>query len=146
MRVYIGADHAGFSLKEKLKRFFPDAVDLSPELVPGDDYPDVAEKVAEKVVKGRGRGILICGSGVGMCMAANKVPGGRAALCFEASEARGARREDDINMLCLPGRLMSTRNAHEVVDAFLSTRFAGKSKSGRRFKRRLEKLKRLDER
>ncbi|MFP4524078.1 MAG: RpiB/LacA/LacB family sugar-phosphate isomerase [Candidatus Woesearchaeota archaeon] len=146
MRVYIGADHAGFSLKEKLKRFYPEAVDLSPELVPGDDYPDVAAEVVEKVVRSRGRGILICGSGVGMCMAANKVSGGRAALCFEASEARGARREDDVNVLCLPGRLMSSRNAHEVVDAFLSTRFAGKEKGGRRFKRRLEKLRRLDER
>ena len=146
MRVYLGADHAGYSLKEKLKRFYPDAIDLSPDFTPGDDYPDVAAEVAERVVNGRGRGVLVCGSGVGMCMAANKVPGARAALCHEASEARGARREDDVNIVCLAGRSVSTRNAHEVVDAFLSTRFAGKDKDGTRFRRRLGKLKRMDRR
>ena len=144
-QVLLGADHAGFSLKEKVKAHLCDRVrDCSAVLVPEDDYPDVAVAVAAEAARTGCFAVLVCGSGQGMCIAANKVTGVRAALARDVGDAVIARQDNDANVLCLGGRFTSSRVACRVVDAFLSTPFAGKKKGGERHARRLSKLAALD--
>jgi RpiB/LacA/LacB family sugar-phosphate isomerase len=138
MKVFLGSDHAGFSLKERLKER-KGFVDLTPALVPRDDYPDVAAAVCREVVVKKAFGILICGSGNGMAIAANKVPGVRAAMCRDVGDAILAREHNDANVLCLGGRVTGGDAAERIVDAFLRTRFLGG-----RHKRRVEKVKGLE--
>ncbi len=128
--IAIGADHGGFRLKEQLK---PLLVDLGFE--PRDlgifeekpaDYPDIAESVADLVAAGKAwRGIVIDGAGIGSCMAANKVPGIRAALCYDKASARNSREHNDSNVLTLGGRLLTGTQAEEVVRTWIETPFAG---------------------
>ncbi|MBI4406492.1 RpiB/LacA/LacB family sugar-phosphate isomerase [Candidatus Micrarchaeota archaeon] len=151
MKVFIGADHAGFGLKEQLKaklRKRYDVVDLSPVFLPGDDYPDIAAKVARKVVKGN-RGILICGSSTGVCIAANKVKGIRAVQGLNEAVARFSREREDANIICLSGgktrnllerkkfksTALSPAKAAKIVLVWLKTRFAGLSRDKRRLKK-----------
>ena len=128
--VAIGADHGGFALKEALRPLL-ESLDLAVRDVgvydeKPADYPDVAVKVAELVAGGTAaRGILIDGAGIGSCMAANKVPGIRAALCYDKSSARNSREHNDSNVLTLGARLLTQTQAEEVLRTWLATPFAG---------------------
>jgi ribose 5-phosphate isomerase B len=125
-RVAIGADHGGFPLKEDLKRFLPtigwEPVDLGTHSTEAVDYPDYAAAVARAVVEGRAEfGIMIDGAGIGSCMAANKIPGARAALCYDLSTARNSREHNHANVLTLGARLVGEGLALDIVGAWLST-------------------------
>jgi ribose 5-phosphate isomerase B len=143
VKLLIAADHAGFSMKEKLRARLAAAghevVDLGArKLEPEDDYPDFAEKLGEAVRAGEAlRGILICGSGVGACIAANKIPGVRACLCHDTYSAHQGVEHDDMNVLVLGGRIIGPELAFELARAFLGASFiAGEQ----RFQRRLKKV------
>ena len=146
MRIAIGADHGGFEMKEQLARKLMDAghevVDFgNTHLDPGDDYPDFAIPLAKAVAAGNfERGILLCGSGVGASVAANKVIGARAALCHDAFSARQGVQDDDLNILCLGGRTTGTEVAWDCVRNFLAASFSGAA----RHQRRLAKVERLE--
>jgi ribose 5-phosphate isomerase B len=144
--VGIAADHGGFDLKEQLaeelRRRAYEVLDFGAyELLPGDDYPDYVIPLARAVARGEvARGIAICGSGVGACVAANKVPGVRAGLIHDVYSARQGVEDDDMNVLCLGGRVMGYALAWELVQAFLTARFG----SDERFRRRLDKIAALE--
>jgi ribose 5-phosphate isomerase B len=146
LSVGIAADHGGFDLKEKLaedlRRGDYEVLDFGAyELLPGDDYPDYVIPLAQAVAKGEvTRGIAVCGSGVGACVAANKVPGVRAGLIHDVYSARQGVEDDDMNVLCLGGRVMGYALAWELVQAFLTARFG----SDERFRRRLDKIAALE--
>lgn len=138
--IAIGCDHAGFELKEHLKGFLErnghKVEDCGTYDEQSVDYPDFARKVAEAVASGRVEvGLLMCGTGMGMTMVANKVRGIRAALCHDSYTARMAREHNDANVLALGGRLLGKGLAEEIVTIFLSTPFAGG-----RHARRVEKI------
>ncbi len=140
MRIAIGSDHAGFGLKEALKGFLAETghnvEDFGCRDTSSVDYPDFAFAVADAVAQGRcERGILICGSGIGMSMTANKVPGIRAALCHDVSGAELSRQHNDANILCLGGRVTGEDLARKIVSAYLTAEF-----EGGRHARRLEKM------
>jgi ribose 5-phosphate isomerase B len=147
MRIYIGADHNGFEYKQQLTQALQmagheviDEGDLS--IDSNDDYPQFAAKVANELLASNdpdARGILICGSGQGICMAANRFKGIRAALCWNISEARSSRNDDDANVLCLSAKYMSLDEAGTVMATFLATPFAGAP----RFTRRIQQLDEL---
>jgi ribose 5-phosphate isomerase B len=128
--VILGSDHAGFELKEKVKKTlgrlgvpFEDVGTHSAESV---DYPDVAHRVAEAVEKGRyERGILVCGTGIGVSIAANRHPGVRAAVAYDEETARLSREHNDANVLALGGRTISPALADRIVEVWLKTPFAG---------------------
>ncbi len=142
MRIGIAADHGGFELKgqltEALKVTGYEVTDFgSHELVTGDDYPDFVVPLARAVARGEAtRGLAICGSGVGACVAANKVPGVRAALITDAFSAHQGVEDDDMNVMCLGGRVTGQALSWDLVQTFLSARFKGEE----RFKRRLAKV------
>src|SRR6266568_1692757 len=148
MRVAIGSDHAGFALKkdiaEKLRALGHDVTDVGAHsYVATDDYPDFAEVVGKAVLDGRAeRGVLICGSGVGASVAANKLPGIRAGLCHDGYSAHQGVEHDDMNLLVLGARVIGTEMAHELVCAFIGAEFSGEE----RHKRRLAKVKALEDR
>jgi len=147
MRIVIGADHAGFELKHMLVTYLRElgytVEDLGTESADPVDYPDYAEAVARALVAGRAdRGILICGSGVGASVAANKVPGIRAGVCHDTYSARQGVEHDDLNVLVLGARVIGPELAKELVRAFLTARFSGEE----RHRRRLEKLRQLEAR
>lgn len=129
MRVAIGADHAGYDLKQALLRDLQQAdyqwIDVGAHSFdPLDDYPDFALAVAEKVRRGEAdRGVVVCGSGVGSNVAANKLKGVRACVCHDAYSARQGVEHDDLNVLCLGGRVVGSALANELVTAFLEARF-----------------------
>jgi len=141
MRIALGADHGGFSLKEDLAQWLRglgyEVQDLGAHhLDPHDDYPDFALAVALAVAEGRAeRGIALCGSGVGACVTANKVPGVRAAVCHDPYSARQGVEHDDLNVLCLGARVIGPELAREVVRAFLSARFSGEERHRRRLRK-----------
>ncbi|HSM55937.1 MAG TPA: ribose 5-phosphate isomerase B [Candidatus Sulfomarinibacteraceae bacterium] len=147
MRIVIGADHAGFALKETLKRELESAghtvVDVGAHHYdPDDDYPDFSAAVGRAVVSGEGeRGILVCGSGVGACVAANKIKGVRACLCHDIYSATQGVEHDDMNVLCLGGLIVGEALAKKLVHGFLEAEFIGAG----RFKRRLDKILALEE-
>lgn len=146
MRVAIGADHAGVSLKQRLTSFLTDnghtVFDLGAHSTESVDYPDYAVAVAHAVVEGRSdRGIMICGSGVGAGVAANKVRGIRASVAHDAYSARQAVEHDDLNVLCLGSRVIGPALAEELTTTFLEARFIRKDP----YLRRLAKLKTLDD-
>lgn len=148
MRIALGADHNGFQLKDEiatwLRGWGHEALDLgASQLDPADDYPDYAQAVAEAVAANRAdRGILICGSGVGASVAANKIRGIRAAVCHDTYSARQGVEHDDMNVLCLGTRVIGPMVAQELVQAFLNARFSGEE----RHLRRLAKVKALEAR
>lgn len=144
MKIYLGADHNGFEYKNQLAKALQQAghevVDEGDQqLDANDDYPQFAGKVASALLADsdpEARGILVCGSGQGMCIAANRFKGIRAALCWNQAEARAARNDDDCNILCLSARYTSLDEAGSIMAAFLATPFAGAP----RFKRRIDQL------
>ena len=146
MRVGIAADHGGFELKvyltAALKAAGYEVVDFGAhELVTGDDYPDFVVPMARAVARGEvTRGLAICGSGVGAGVAANKVPGVRAALITDPFSAHQGVEDDDMNVMCLGGRVTGHALAWDLVQTFLSARFKGTE----RFKRRLAKISELE--
>lgn len=140
MKLAIGSDHAGFPLKEEVRDYLTKAgheiVDLGAyEVDPLDDYPDFAEKVGLAVKLGDApRGILICGSGVGVCVAANKIPGIRAGMCHDTYSAHQGVEHDDMNVIVLGARVIGSALAFEVVNAFVGAKFiAGEERFIRRF-------------
>jgi len=144
MHVAIGSDHAGLELKDRIAAALADAGhevdDLGTYRPDSCDYPDFAAKVAGEVAGGRAqRGILVCATGVGMSMAANKIAGIRAALCNDLYTARFARLHNDANLLALGARVVGPDRALEIVDVFLDTEF-----EGGRHQRRVDKIMDLE--
>lgn len=144
MRIAIGSDHAGYDLKQDLIQFLIsegyEVIDVGTDSRDSCDYPDFARAVCEKVVSGEAaRGVLICGTGIGMAIAANKVPGIRAACCTEPYSARLTRQDNDSNVLTLGARVVGSGLAREILAVWLSTPFAGG-----RHQRRVEKIARLE--
>ena len=143
MKLAIASDHAGFSLKEEIRAYLAKAgheiVDLGTyEPDPLDDYPDYAEKMGLALKRGDApRGILICGSGVGVCVAANKIPGIRAGMCHDTYSAHQGVEHDDMNVCVLGARIIGTALAYEVVDRFVAAQFIA---SEERFVRRFKKV------
>ena len=140
MRVVIGSDHAGFDLKkglvEYLCRMGYEVLDVGTDSTEPVDYPDFAKAVGEVINQGRAdRGILICGSGVGASVAANKIPGIRAGLCHDTYSARQGVEHDNINVLVLGARVIGYELAKEVVRVFLDARFTNEERHSRRLKK-----------
>lgn len=145
MRVALGADHGGYLLKEAIKEWLGEMgiayEDFGTNSLDTVDYPDYAKIVAGKVASGEfDRGILVCGTGIGMCIAANKVPGVRAALVHDVFSARATREHNDANVLTLGERVVGQGLAKAIVEAWLETKFAGG-----RHGRRVEKIRFIEE-
>jgi len=148
MKLVIAADHAGFPLKEEvrgyLERLGHEVVDLGAYNTEPSDYSDFAEAVGKALAAGRAeRGILICGSGVGVNVAANKMPGVRASMCHDTYSAHQGVEHDDMNVLVMGARIIGTALAFELVSSFLNARF---QKQEERFVRRLNKVKAIESR
>jgi RpiB/LacA/LacB family sugar-phosphate isomerase len=147
MRIAIGADHAGFELKQvignDLRHLGHEVIDVGTGSVEPVDYPDYAEAVGKVILDAKAdRGVLVCGSGVGASVAANKLPGIRAALCHDTYSARQGVEHDDMNILVLGGRVIGAELARELLRAFLAAGFTKEE----RHRRRLEKIKALEKR
>jgi ribose 5-phosphate isomerase B len=144
MKVAIASDHRGYHLKERvislLKAKGHTVVDDGPSSDESVDYPDFAALVAKKVSSGAvDRGVLICGTGIGMAVAANKFPGILAAACSDEVTAELSRRHNNLNVLCLSGDLLSSRTAERLVEIWMDTEF-----EGGRHERRVEKIRQLE--
>ena len=140
--IYLGSDHAGFKLKEKIKKWlnkqkipFEDLGNLKYD--PKDDYPDFAKKVARKVAKTKSLGVLICGTGQGMCIAANKIKGIIAAYCYDKKTAKHAKEHLNANIICMGG--INQRTAKNIVQTWLKTKVSQEP----RHIRRLNKIRKL---
>jgi ribose 5-phosphate isomerase B len=145
MRVAIAVDHAGFPLKDEVICVVQDAghevVDLGTYSTEPVDYPDYAEKVGRAILSGRAeRGILICGSGIGACIAANKMKGIYAGLCHEVYTAHQGVEHDNMNVMCLGARIIGPALVPELVEAFLKAEFS----TAERHRRRVEKVRNLE--
>ena len=142
MKLVIGSDHAGFPLKEEVRAYLAKAghevADLGAYNTEPSDYPDFAEKVGLALLRGDApRGILICGSGVGVCVAANKIPGIRAGMCHDTYSAHQGVEHDDMNVIVLGARVIGSALAFEVVTAFVGAKFISNEE---RFTRRFKKV------
>ncbi|MAH65709.1 MAG: ribose 5-phosphate isomerase B [Phycisphaerae bacterium] len=147
MKIAIGSDHAGFELKETLRVFIEslghETIDVGTDSTESVDYPDFAEKVAIEIITGRAaRGVMLCGSGVGASVAANKVPGIRAANCEDYYSAHQGVEHDDMNILVLGGRIVGSALAEDMVRGYLGAVYTGES----RHARRLEKVMAIESR
>ena len=145
MKIAIGADHAGFELKEQVKALLlelqHEVLDLGTHNTEPVDYPDFAEAVGLAVRDGKAeRGILVCGSGVGASVAANKIPGVRAGLCHDHYSAHQGVEHDDMNVLVMGGRVIGESVALELVSAFVDSKYTAED----RHQRRLEKVKAIE--
>lgn len=146
MRVALAADHAGWPLRARviaeLASLGHELVDCGPAVIePGDDYPDRAEAVGRAVVEGRAeRGVVVCGSGVGAAIAANKLRGVRSCMCHDSFSARQGVEDDDMNVLTLGARVIGEELAAELLEDFLGARFSGAA----RHRRRLDKIELLE--
>ena len=143
--IYIGADHRGFELKKKVIKWLLESDVLVRDLGNiekdiDDDYVDYAIKVSEKVINEAAKGILICGTGVGMSIAANKVKGIKAGLCTYPKQARRAVEEDNINVLCLSADLVEEDENFEIIKSFINSLFVAEE----RFIRRINKIKKYE--
>jgi ribose 5-phosphate isomerase B len=148
MRLVTAADHAGFSLKEELRGYLErlghEVLDLGAYNTEPSDYPDFAEAVGKSLEAGRAeRGILICGSGVGVCIAANKMPGIRACMCHDTYSAHQGVEHDDMNVLVLGARVVGGALAFDIVSIFLQAKFQSQEE---RFVRCLNKVKAIEAR
>jgi len=146
MKILLGSDHAGFALKEDLRKYLKEGgaevEDLGVESEAPADYPDIGSAVAEKISRGEyERGILICGSGIGMSIVANRFSGVRAALCHDLYTARVSREHNDANVLVLGGRLIGKGLAREILKVWLESEFQGGN-----HQRRLDKIKSIERR
>ena len=146
MKIAIGCDHAGFPLKDTVaavvRKLAHEVTDCGTYSCERADYPDYADKVAKLVASGTAdRGILICGSGVGVCVTANKTKGIRACVCHDAYSAKQAVEHDALNVLCLGARIIGTAVAEELVERFLNASFL----TGTRHEMRLNKVKTIED-
>ncbi len=146
MHIALGCDHGGFPLKARVVSIIAAAghtvVDCGTDSDCAVDYPDFARKVGEVIIAGRAdRGILICGSGVGISVAANKIPGIRAGICHDCYSAHQGVEHDDMNVLCIGARIVGEAVAVELVQAFLGAQFTGEE----RHVRRLEKVLQIEQ-
>jgi len=147
VRIVVGSDHGGYSLKQdvadELRRDGHEVLDVGTSTVEPVDYPDYAEAVGKAVLDGRAeRGVLICGSGVGACVAANKLPGIRAAICHDSYSAHQGVEHDNMNILVLGGRIVGPELAHDLVRAYVAAQFTAED----RHVRRLAKVTALEHR
>ena len=149
MRIAVASDHAGFPLKdvviEAVRAAGHQAIDLGTDNTESVDYADFAEKVGRAIQQGTvERGVLLCGSGVGACIAANKMKGIYAAICHDTYSAHQGVEHDGMNVLCIGGRVIGPEVAKELVSAFLSARFIGNDPGEERHARRVGKVKKLE--
>lgn len=147
MRIVIGSDHAGFELKKIVSRLLEEenleVLDIGSYNTDPVDYPDYAEAIGQAILEGRAdRGVIICGSGVGASVAANKLPGIRAGLCHDTYSARQGVEHDDMNVLALGSRVIGPELARELVLAYIRATFTGEE----RHRRRLAKVQALESR
>jgi len=146
MQIVLASDHGGFSIKDIIKELTLSAghtvIDLSEECIAGDDYPDYAEKIGLVITSGQAeRAIFICGSGVGACIAANKIRGLYAGVCHDTYSAHQAVQHDNMNVLCLGARVIGPELAKELVESFLGARFYSNEE---RHVRRVNKIYKLE--
>ncbi|MFA7686004.1 MAG: ribose 5-phosphate isomerase B [Candidatus Gracilibacteria bacterium] len=147
--IYIGSDHAGFANKGELKKYLietgREVTDLGTFTEESVDYPDIAREVGEKVLETPGSlGVLLCGTGIGMSMAANKLHGIRAALCNDESAAEMSKRHNDANVLAMGARTTETELLKKILEKFLVTKFEGLEPEGERHLRRVEKMTEIE--
>ncbi len=151
MRIGVGADHAGYLLKDQIAAFLREAkhevIDFGTNGPAPVDYPDFAQAVGEAVISGRAeRGIVICGSGVGACIAANKIPGIRASMCHDTYSAHQGVQHDNMNVLVLGARVIGQMLAQEVVTNFIAATYWGHEKGQERLQRRVDKITAIERR
>jgi len=150
MKIAVGFDHAGFPLKktvlDTIRAAGHEPIDLGTDSTEPVDFPDYSVKVGKAVQSGEAeRGILVCGSGVGACIASNKLRGVFAGLCHDTYSAAQGVRHDDMNVLCLGARVIGPELAVELIKAFLGARYIGNDAGGERLARRVEKIRKLEE-
>lgn len=150
MKIAVGFDHAGFPLKktvlDTIRAAGHEPIDMGTDSTEPVDFPDYSVKVGKAVQSGETeRGILVCGSGVGACIAANKLKGVFAGLCHDTYSAAQGVKHDDMNVLCLGARVIGPELAVELIKAFLGARYIGNDPGGERLARRVEKIHRLEE-
>ena len=150
MKVAVGFDHAGFPLKKTVLNAVRDSghepIDLGTDSPEPVDFPDYSVKIGQAVQSGEAeRGILVCGSGVGACIAANKLKGVFASICHDTYSAAQGVMHDDMNVLCLGGRVVGPELAISLVKAFLGARYIGNDPGGERLARRVAKIRKLEE-
>ena len=149
MIIAVACDHAGFPLKDDVtdavRAAGHEVLDLGTDSARAVDYPDYAEKLGQAIQSGEAeRGILLCGSGVGACIAANKLRGVYAGVCHDTYSAHQGVEHDDMNVLCLGARIIGPELVHELVAAFLAARFLGNDPGQERHKRRVAKVRKLE--
>ena len=149
MRIGMGADHAGYLLKDQLVAMLRDAkhdvTDFGTNGPAAVDYPDFAQAVGEALIAGKvERGIVICGSGVGACIAANKSPGIRACMCHDSYSAHQGVQHDNMNVLVLGARVIGPMLAQELVNNFLNAKYWGHEKGQERLQRRVDKIEAIE--
>ncbi len=149
MNITIGCDHAGYSLKqiaiETIQNLGHTIIDMGTWSDEPVDYPDFARRVGKEIQdKGAERGILLCGSGVGACIAANKMKGIRAGTCHDTYSAHQGVEHDDMNVLCIGARVIGVESVREIIKAFLEARFLGNDKGQERHARRVAKIKTIE--
>lgn len=150
MKVAVGFDHAGFPLKKTVLDAVRDAghepIDLGTDSAEPVDFPDYSAKVGRAVQTGEAeRGILVCGSGVGACIAANKLKGIFASICHDTYSAAQGVKHDDMNVLCLGGRVIGPELAATLIKAFLEARYIGDDPGGERLARRVGKIRKMEQ-
>jgi ribose 5-phosphate isomerase B len=150
MKVAFGCDHAGFPLKETVliavRAAGHEPIDFGTFSAESVDFPDFTEKVGKAIQKGEAeRGVLLCGSGIGACIAANKMKGVYASICHDTYSAAQGVLHDDMNVLCLGGRVIGPELAIELVKAFLSAEYLGNKAGGERLARRVAKIHRIED-
>ena len=149
MKVAVACDHAGFPLKnivlEAVRAAGHEALDLGTHSTAPVDYPDIAEKLGQAVQSGAAwRGVLLCGSGVGACIAVNKMQGLYSAICHDTYSAHQGVEHDDMNVLCMGARIIGPELVRELVSAFLAARFVGNDPGQERHKRRVAKVRNIE--
>lgn len=149
MKIAVGCDHAGFPLKQTvldaIRAAGHDPIDLGTDSTESVDFPDFTEKVGRAIQSGEAeRGIIVCGSGVGACIAANKMKGVYASICHDTYSAAQGVMHDDMNVLCLGGRVIGIELAISLVNAFLGAEYQGNKEGGERLARRVEKIHKLE--
>src|SRR5687768_4366744 len=149
MKIAVGFDHAGFPLKETVLKAIQTAghepIDLGTNSAEPVDFPDITEKVGRAVQNGEAeRGILVCGSGIGACIAANKMKGVWASICHDTYSAAQGVMHDDMNVLCLGGRVIGPELAKALIAAFLNARYLGNDSGGERLARRVDKIHKME--
>ena len=149
MKIAVGFDHAGFPLKETVLTAVENAghepIDIGTNSAEPVDFPDITEKVGRAVQSGEAeRGILVCGSGIGACIAANKMKGVYASICHDTYSAAQGVLHDDMNVLCLGGRVIGPELAKALIPAFLNAHYLGNDSGGERLARRVNKIHKME--